>query len=671
MTSRLPVWMAPLAIVFYVSHAIELLSIGPAADLLWSCNVASVVVCYGLLRQSAKWNALGCFMFCLGNNFWFVDLAAGGEFLWTSLLTHFGVFSLSIIAMKKLGLPSGTWWRTVVFMAFLTLVSSWIGPYYPELNINTANALPKGFEHWYPSHGGYVLTITFLFTVGGFVLQALFPRLGFKEWVESPQQELPIAPGDRAAFEKSQPTLSEEEEALAKLPASEHPLVQQYARHVNPAFVKLLGMFKYGRLFTKAQGCWIWDHEGRRYLDAIAGFGSVNIGHSHPRLLARVATFLEEQSLNFVHVGPSGPMGQAAARLVDLVDDPLEVVIWGNTGAEAVEAALKTARLWSGRSDFVYCRGSYHGTSMGTLSIMGTERMRSPFEPLLAGCHRIDFGNLTQLEEELKTKTIAAFVVDPGLCESGAIHPPTGFLKAAQELCHKYGALLILDEVQTGLGRTGTLFAYQQEDMVPDILVLAKSLSGGLVPVAATVTSAEIYNKSFAAMDRFDLNNTTFGGNALSCAVALETLNIIEDEKLVEASRERGQELLEGLRERLKGHPLVQDIRGRGLFVAIELGPTDQGFVNKLAPGLVALLSKEVFGQWAAVKLLEKGLLCQPATQNWNVLKIEPPLTLSSEQVTQIVELLGEVLDSYTDVPQILEDVSARIGQQFLSGWSF
>ncbi|MDF1661768.1 MAG: aspartate aminotransferase family protein [Planctomycetota bacterium] len=671
MTSRLPSWIGPLAILFYIAHGIELLLIGPAVNLLWSCNVASLVICIGLVSKHPKINAVGCFMLCLGNNFWFIDLAVGGEFLWTSLLTHFGVFILSIIAMKKLGLPAGTWWRTIVFMAFLVLVTSWIGPYYPEENINTANALPVGFETWYPSHGGYILTIMMILTVGAFILQALFPRLGFKEWRPKEFKEYPVSAADTEGFEKAIPSLSDQEKEYAKVPASEHPSVLKYARHVNPAFVKLLGMFKYGRLFTKAQDCWIWDHEERRYLDCLAGFGAVNIGHSHPRLLARMASFIEEQSLNFIHVGPSAPMGEFAARLAKLVDDPLDVVILGNTGAEAVEAALKTARAWSGRSDFVYCTGAYHGTSLGTLSIMGTERMRSPFEPLLNGCHRIDFGNLEQLESALKAQEIAAFVVDPGLCEAGAVHPPKGFLKAAQQLCHKHGALLILDEVQTGLGRTGTLFAYQQEDMVPDVLVLAKSLSGGIVPVAATVTTTKIYNKGFAAMDRFDLNNTTFGGNSLSCAVALETLNIIEDEQLVKNSRERGKELLEGLSERLAGHPLVQKIRGRGLFVAIELGPTDQGLVNKLAPGLVKMLSKEVFGQWAAVKLLERGLLCQPATQNWNVLKIEPPLTLSSDQVTQIIDTVGAVLDDYSDVAQVMEDVTVRVGQQFLSGWSF
>ena len=206
---------------------------------------------------------------------------------------------------------------------------------------------------------------------------------------------------------------------------------------------------------------------------------------------------------------------------------------------------------------------------------------------------------------------------------------------------------------------------------MPDVLCLAKSLSGGLAPIGATLTSARIHHKVFGSTETFDLHFSTFGGNGLSCTAGLESLAIIEEEGLVENSRVQGEALLAGLRERLEGHRLVQEVRGRGLFIAIELGPTDSGWMNKLAPSLVKTVSRAVFGQWAAVKLLERGVLMQPASQHWNVLKVMPPLTLKPEHVARIVSAVGDVLDEYQGVTSLMNDVTKRLGKQFLAGWAF
>jgi putrescine aminotransferase len=457
--------------------------------------------------------------------------------------------------------------------------------------------------------------------------------------------------------------------------AREHPAVQQYAKHVNPAFVKLLGVLGYGRLLTRAKDVWVWDHAGREYLDLLACFGAVNIGHNHPRLVRRLQRYLEEDALQFVHVGPSPHAAALAARLAALASPGLEVALLSSTGAEAVEAGMKVARAATGRAGFVSCVGGYHGTSLGTLSIMGSPRMRGPFEPLLAQCTTVPFGDLGALDAALRSKTVAAFVVDPFNCEVSAAPPPPGYLAEAQALCRRYGSLLVLDEVQTGLGRTGTLFAYQAPapagGFVPDVLVLAKSLSGGFAPIGATLISAALQERAYGSMDRFDLHNSTFGGNGLSCAAALETLDILEQQGLVAASAERGAELLAKVRARLEGHPLVRSVRGRGLLVSVELGPTEQGWLNRLAPGLVRAVSKQVFGQWAAVKLLERGVIAQPATQHWDVLKLEPPLTLQSREVDQAVAALGDVLDEYRGVSALVNDVVERVGKQFMAGWGF
>jgi putrescine aminotransferase len=396
----------------------------------------------------------------------------------------------------------------------------------------------------------------------------------------------------------------------------------------------------------------------------------VNVGHNHPRIIERLRAHLGESALEFLHIGPSAAMGELAERLAGLAGPPLEVALFSCTGAEAVEAGMKLARLATKRPRFVSCAGGYHGLSFGTVAVSGVEKMRATFAPLLEGCARVPFGNLRELERELAKKDVAAFIVDPFNCETDAAPPPPGFLREAQELCKKYRTTLVLDEVQTGIGRTGSLFAYQAEGFVPDVLVLAKSLSGGVAPIGVTLTSRELHERCVGVGD-LNIHGSTFAGNAFGCAAALETLAIVKDEGLAENAVARGAELRSGLEARLKGHPLVRSIRGRGLLVSIELGPTDSGWVNRLAPGLVSQVARTVFGQWAAVKLLERGIICQPASQNWNVLKLEPPLTIKAPEVELVVKTVGDVLSEYQGLAPLLEDVTKRLGKQFLAGWVF
>ena len=660
MTRRVPIWMGLCALGFYGAHAVELTGY-PAINFLWSCNVACVLVFTGLLLGLRTVNAVGGFMLAMGNIFWIIELATGGPLLYTAPLTHVGIFALSLMGIRRMGLPRQTWWLTALTMLLLSGVTAWLGT--PTENINHAHATPAGYESWYPSHGAYLVFIFCFFAAVSAAFQVLLTRTGF---ARTGRRWLTGAAPVPAPMEVE---TTQTEEAVGD--AIEHPSVQKYARHVNPTFVKLLGVMGYGRLLTKARGVWIWDHEGRRYLDCLAGFGAVSVGHNHPRMVTRMTRFLADNPINFLHIGPAGQLAELGARLSALTADPLDVIVPANTGAEAVEGGMKLARAATGRPRFVYCTGAYHGSSLGTLSVMGVERMRSPFEPLLTGCDAVPFGDLVALEQALAAKDVAGVVIDPGLCESGAVRPPTGYLAGAQALCKAAGTLLILDEVQTGLGRTGTMFAYEAEGVVPDILALAKSLSGGIAPIGAVMTSAEVHARACGTFARFDLFNTTFGGNAFSCTAALEALDIIVDERLVENSRCRGEQLLAELRSRLAGHPLVVDIRGRGLLVCIELGPTEAGWLNTLAPSLVEQVSRGVLGQWLAVQLLERGLICQPATQRWNVLKLTPPLTISAQEITTVVDTVVTVIDGYHSVAELLGDVTGRLGKQFLSGGAF
>jgi len=452
---------------------------------------------------------------------------------------------------------------------------------------------------------------------------------------------------------------------------SEHPVSKAYAKYVNPSFIELLGVLGFGRVFTRASDVWIWDSEGRRYLDCLAGFGSVNLGHNHPALTARLHELLDEQVLHFCHTGPSAGAAALAQALAARLADPLEISLFASSGAEAVEAGLKLARAATGRSAFISCEGGFHGTTFGTLSVMGAQRLRAPFEPLLADCHRVPFGDLPALERALDARKCAAFLVEPLQAEGGVVLPPPGYLAAAQALCRAKGTLLVLDEVQTGLGRTGTLFAHQTENMVPDVLCLAKALSGGIAAISAAVTSRALFDKAYGSAGRFDLHSSTFQNNAFSCAAALKTLELVDELDLSARSARRGAQLLDGLRARLAGHPLIKDIRGRGLLVGIEFGPTGSSWLDKLAPSLVDKVSETMFGQWVAVKLLEAGILAQPASSRWNVLRLEPPLTIGEDEIATVIDTVGTVLDEYRSIGPIVADVTRRAGAQWRDGWRF
>src|SRR5215813_4977946 len=349
-----------------------------------------------------------------------------------------------------------------------------------------------------------------------------------------------------------------------------HPAARKHAQYVNPAFIELLDVLGYGRVFTSAHDVWIRDDAGEHYLDLLAGFGAANVGHNHPRLTARIRDLLTDEPLHLCHIGPSPYSADLAEALAARLGAPFAISFFANGGGEAVEAALKLARAATRRARFVFCTGGYHGTNFAALSLASEPHRRKPFEPLLPDCVGVPFGDLGALEQSLADKKAAAFIVEPIQGEGGIRVPPPDYLRDAKALCQRYGTLLVFDEIQTGLGRTGSWFAYQAAEAMPDVIVLGKALGGGMTPISVAVTSLEMHKRAYGTRDRFDLHSPTSAGNALACAVAMETLQIITDEHLVKNSAARGAQLLMGLRAKLAGHPLVSDIRGRGLLVGIE-----------------------------------------------------------------------------------------------------
>ena len=408
-----------------------------------------------------------------------------------------------------------------------------------------------------------------------------------------------------------------------------------YRDHVNPTLVEALGLLGYGRDFVRGEGIRLWDDQGRVYRDFLSGYGTLLLGHNHPEVKDAIDEVLRAGVPQFMQVSPQPLVGALAARLARLAPGGLDVAYFMSSGSEAVDGALKLARAATHRARFVSAQGAFHGITLGALSVTGHPRHRAPFEPLLPGCAQVPWGDADAVEKELRRRDVAAVILETMQGEGGFRPPPAGYLADVVRLCHRYGTLLILDEVQVGLGRTGRMFAYEREGVAPDVLVLAKGLSGGLVPVSAYLTRREVWQRAYGSLARYDLHASTFSGGALACAAALATLEILERDQLPARAEALGHRLGQRLRAAIGGHPMVRDIRGRGLIWGIELA-TVAGDLGALA-----------VGQWVAVGLMERGIVSQVGTQAADVIRAEPPLTASEDDIDAFARALRETLAAH------------------------
>ncbi len=419
------------------------------------------------------------------------------------------------------------------------------------------------------------------------------------------------------------------EQALAR-PANE--AFRAFARHVNPVEARLLRLGNFDRLYARARGLYFQDERGRRYRDFTAGFGALNLGHNPEEVLAAVR---EAQSLPTILLAGFSPLaGALAEALSAILPGGLSVASFGNGGAEAVELALKTARAATGRARFVSCDNAYHGLSFGAMSVSGDRRYRALFGPLVEHCETVNLGDAEALEEKLGNDDVAAFIVEPIQGEAGAVVPPPGYLKAAEEICRAHGTLFIADEIQTGLGRTGRLFALERDGAVPDMVLLSKSLAAGVVPISVCCTTPEIWDRAFGRRDRFDLVLSTFGGNAAACAAGLKAVEITLRDDLAGRAATLGDHAIARLRELAKTHATVKAIRGSGLLLGVELESPVPGETMDENFALVV----------ASCLLNEHGILTSYFDLAPNVLRFEPPLTVSKAEVDYAIDSFDHVL---------------------------
>ncbi|MGI6491630.1 MAG: aspartate aminotransferase family protein [Pelotomaculum sp.] len=425
---------------------------------------------------------------------------------------------------------------------------------------------------------------------------------------------------------------------------SRDQVVENHKTYLNGSLTMMMGLLDFDKQFAKAQGIHVWDNKGKRYLDFLGAYGALNLGHNHPKVIDAVLQVRELP--NLLQAAPGTLAAALGKNLALVTPGNLQRSFFGNSGAEAVEGALKLARAATGRAGLVYCDGSFHGKSMGALSVTGRKKYQKTFQPLVPGCYSVPFGDLEALEKKLSDKDCAAFIVEPIQGEGGIILPPVGYLAGARQLCSKYGTLFILDEIQTGLGRTGAMFACEHEGLVPDIICLAKSLGGGIMPIGAYITTDEIWKKAYGTMEKSTLHTSTFGGNTWATAAGIATLEVIYEENLAEKARVNGAYLLQQLKELQKKYPLLKDVRGRGLMVGLEFNQPDS-LAGKVTFGLTDKLSGEYLGSLVAGELLNKYHIITAYTlNNPNVIRLEPPLNVTREELDTLLEALNQILSA-------------------------
>ncbi|MFF4172967.1 aspartate aminotransferase family protein [Streptomyces sp. NPDC001744] len=416
-----------------------------------------------------------------------------------------------------------------------------------------------------------------------------------------------------------------------------------HAAHLNPQLPRMLHTLGFDKVYERAEGAHFWDAEGNDHLDMLAGFGVMGLGRHHPVVRRALHDVLDAQLADLTRFDCQPLPGLLAERL--LAHSPhLDRVFFGNSGTEAVETALKFARYATGRPRIVYCAHAFHGLTTGSLSVNGERGFRDGFGPLLPDT-AIALGDLDALERELRKGDVAGFLVEP-IQGKGVQEAPPGFLRGAQELLRRHGALLIADEVQTGLGRTGDFYAYQHEEGVePDLVCVAKALSGGYVPVGATLGKDWIFRKVYSSMDRVLVHSASFGSNAQAMAAGLAVLAVMEQEGTVAHARRIGDLLSGRLRELVPRYELLHEVRGRGLMIGIEFGrPSSLGLRGRWA--MLQAARKGLFAQMVVVPLLQRHrILTQVSGDHLEVIKLIPPLVVDEADVDRFVTAFTAVMD--------------------------
>ncbi|NOQ65250.1 MAG: aminotransferase class III-fold pyridoxal phosphate-dependent enzyme [Methyloprofundus sp.] len=435
--------------------------------------------------------------------------------------------------------------------------------------------------------------------------------------------------------------------------------------YLNNQMVRVLQTIGYDRNYTKAQGQYLYDQDNVEYLDCLSGFGVFAVGRNHPTVISALQETLTLELPNLVQMDVSLLSGLLAQKILATMPDNLTKMFFCNSGTESVEAAIKFSRYTTKREKIVFCDHGYHGLTMGSLSLMGEKVFSEGFGPFLPGCHSVPFNDLAALEQALSNNDVAAFIVEP-IQGKGVNVPDDDYLPAVQRLCEKYGTLFIVDEVQTGIGRTGKFWAIEHWDVQPDMICMAKALSGGFVPVGGVAMTDKIMNTVFNRMDRAVVHGSTFSKNNMAMAAGLATLQVIEDEKLVENSAKVGEDIISSINAMSTKYEFLKEARGKGSMIAIEF-QAPKSLALKAAWTALETANKGLFCQMITIPLFkDHQLLTQVAGHGMNVVKLLPPLTLTHKDRDWIVNSFDLAIADTHKVPGSLWSLGKNLASHAL-----
>jgi ornithine--oxo-acid transaminase len=422
-----------------------------------------------------------------------------------------------------------------------------------------------------------------------------------------------------------------------------------HGRHLNEQMVRVLRTIGYDVGFRRGSGQYLYDRTGARYLDLLSGFGVFGIGRNHPALRTALESVLDAELPNLVQMDVPPLAGVLAERL--LAKAPyFDKVFFANSGAETVEAAIKFARAATKRSKILSCEHAFHGLTFGALSLNGDDIFKKGFEPLLGDCATVPFNDLSALDTALKRRDVAAFIVEP--IQGKGVHLPSpDYLQSAADLCRRYGALFIADEIQCGLGRTGKFFAVEHWNVQPDMILLAKALSGGHVPIGALLTRKDIFDRLFNRMDRAVVHGSTFAKNDLAMAAGIATLAVIDSENMVENAARTGERLLSSFRAMTGRHEMLREARGLGLMIGVEFG-APSSLKLRASWSMIEAANKGLFCQLITIPLFkDHKILTQVAGHGSHTIKLLPPYVITDDDCTWIETAFDQVIGESHRVP--------------------
>lgn len=418
-----------------------------------------------------------------------------------------------------------------------------------------------------------------------------------------------------------------------------------HSKYVNPQLPRVLGTIEFDRFFEKGEGCYLIDEKGERYLDFLSGFGVFALGRGHPGIVQALHEALDADLPNLVQMDCALLPGVLAEQLVNRSHSGIERVFFTNSGAEAIESAIKFARAATKRTRILYCDHAFHGLTTGALALNGGREFRTGFGPLLPGADMIPFGDIGALRRELRRGDVAALVIEP-IQGKGVNLAPEEFWLEAESLCRRHKALMVLDEVQVGMGRSGTFHCHEQFGITPDIITMSKALSGGYIPVGAMLCTARVSDAVFSSMDRAVVHSSTFSQNQLAMVAGLATLAAFDDEDILDRVQRTGKAFSKALEPLVDRYEFLHEVRGMGLMIGLVFGePTTPALRRRFR--LVEALRSALFSQMIVVPLFHRHrILTQVAADNMNVVKLLPPLIAGDDEVGLFTDALDDVLQS-------------------------